>query len=239
MREPGRVLHFSALLNVRDLGGCPTTDGSRTRWRTLMRADDLAQLTAGGTEALSRVGLQTILDLRWPQEIAQNPSSVGSKIQGIRYEHIPLLTETAKEWRIRCGSLRPEIWACKALECVPECIGRVLRLIGASTSGPLLFHCVAGKDRTGVIAALLLILADVVPEIVVEDYRMSEINLREPYLARYQGDPAEIVDAVRCPAECIHNMYEYLAHAGGIRAYLRMTGLDECEIQSLRSRLRD
>jgi protein-tyrosine phosphatase len=104
----------------------------------------------------------------------------------------------------------------------------------------LLFHCVAGKDRTGLIAALLLALADTEPEAIASDYAMSAENLREGYLSRYSdSDPERILEALRCPEEGAHNMLRFLADAGGVRAYLGQIGLTEREIGRLRARLRD
>ena len=112
-------------------------------------------------------------------------------------------------------------------------------MIAAASAGPLLFHCVAGKDRTGVIAALLLALADVVPGAIAADYAASTDNLRQAYLHRYRdGDPAAIIEAVRCPEEAVYNMLAYLDRAGGIRGYLGAIGLDAAEIARLRARLR-
>jgi protein-tyrosine phosphatase len=113
-----------------------------------------------------------------------------------------------------------------------------LQVIAASSPGPLLFHCVAGKDRTGLIAALMLALADVVPDAIAYDYALSGENLREAYLRRYADcDPAEILEVVRCPEQGVHNMLEYLARVGGIRAYLEQIGLQAAEIEQLRARL--
>src|ERR1700742_5088540 len=64
MQNSERLLTFPALLNARDLGGYPTVDGGKTRWRSLLRSDDLAQLTPVGIEALAAFGVQTVLDLR-------------------------------------------------------------------------------------------------------------------------------------------------------------------------------
>ncbi len=116
----------------------------------------------------------------------------------------------------------------------------VLQVIATAAPGPLLFHCVAGKDRTGIVAALLLALADVTPDAIAYDYSVSAEHLREAYLSRYANrDRAEILEAVRCPPEGVYNMLEYLERCGGIRAYLAQIGLSPEEIAQLRGRLRD
>jgi hypothetical protein len=185
---------FPALLNARDLGGHPTLDGAVTRRRSLLRADDLAQLSPAGLEALIALG----------------------------------------------GYCAKEQWKCAVLDRLQSRLREALGVIAAAGPGPLLFHCVAGKDRTGVIAALLLALADVVPSAIAADYAASAENLREAYLRRCgESDREEILEAVRCPEAAVYNMLEYLARGGGVRAYLGRIGLRAGEIARLRSRLRN
>lgn len=133
---------FSALLNARDLGGFPTPDGAITRRRTLVRADDLAHLSPEGLEALAAYGVETVLDLRWPEEIAAAPSPV-AQLPGVR-----------------------------------------LRRHGDS-------------------------------------------------------DPADILEAVRCPEAAVYNMLQHLERGSGVRAYLARIGLGSDEIARLRARLRE
>jgi protein-tyrosine phosphatase len=235
-----KPLNFPELLNVRDLGGYPTTDGAHTRARSLLRADDLAQLNPQGLAALTDYGVRTILDLRWPQEAARHPSPVPATLPQLRYQRISLLTHTEDEWRLRSRDAAKELWKCAVLEHVRSELRHVLGFIASAPPEPLLFHCVAGKDRTGLIAALLLALADATPEAIAQDYAMSEQNLREGYLKRYSDtDPARILDALRCPEEGAHNMLRFLENAGGVRAYLAQIGLAPAEIARLRVRLRD
>jgi protein-tyrosine phosphatase len=240
MDEPQRRLGFPELLNARDLGGLPTLDGGHTRARSLLRADDLAQLTAEGLSALRDYGVATVLDLRWPEEAAQHPSPVPRALPQVRYERVSLLTHTEDEWRLRSRDVEKELWKCVVLEQARLELKQVLHVIAAAAPGPLLFHCIAGKDRTGLIAALLLALADVTPEAIARDYAMSSENLREGYLKRYaEADPARILEAIRCPEAGAHNMLRFLANAGGVRAYLERLGLPRHEIAALRARLRN
>ncbi|HEY6926359.1 MAG TPA: tyrosine-protein phosphatase, partial [Steroidobacteraceae bacterium] len=120
-----------------------------------------------------------------------------------------------------------------------EELRQVLEIVATAAPGPLLFHCVAGKDRTGVVAALLLALADVVPEAIAYDYSESFDNLREGYLQRYaDAEPEAIIDALQCPAQGVHNMLAYLEELGGARAYLEAIGMQPADIAKLRARLR-
>ena len=238
MDDWNRSLDFPALLNARDLGGHPTVDGVRTRRRSLLRADDLAQLTEQGLRALADYRVETVLDLRWPEEIALQPSPV-PRIRGLRYQPVSLLADSAAEWRALGGGCAKEQWICTVLEHMQPQLRQALGVIAAAPAGPLLFHCVAGKDRTGLIAALLLTLADAVPEAIAADYAASAECLREAYLARYaDGDRAAIIEAVRCPEEGVYNMLAWLEAEGGVGAYLRRIGLSAAEIARLRGRLR-
>lgn len=240
MNETQRRLGFPALLNARDLGGLPTQDGSQTRARSLLRADDLVQLTAEGLKALGEYAVVTVLDLRWPEEAARHPSPVPLALPQVRYERVSLLTHTEDEWRLRSRDVVKELWKCVVLEHVRRELKQVLQVIATAAPGPLLFHCVAGKDRTGLVAALLLTLADVKPEAIARDYAQSGENLRAGYLKRYaEADPARILEAIRCPEEGAYNMLEFLCAAGGVRAYLERLGLGPQDIAALRARLRD
>jgi len=240
MHNSERLPAFPYLLNVRDLGGYPTVDGAQTRWRSLLRSDDLAQLTPEGVQALEAYGIETVLDLRWVEEIALNPSPIAKQAPRIRYVHASLLSGTAAKWRELSQSCEKEMWKCVVLEQVPGELRQVLRVIASAAAGPLLFHCVAGKDRTGVIAALMLTLADVEAEAIASDYAKSTRMLSDAYLKRYQdADPQDILEHVRCPEEGVHNMLAYLHNQGGIRTYLKKIGLNEMEIARLRARLRD
>ncbi|HYL72127.1 MAG TPA: tyrosine-protein phosphatase [Candidatus Dormibacteraeota bacterium] len=235
-----RQLQFPNLLNARDLGGHPTLDGAQTRWRSLLRADDLAQLTPQGLRALAAYGVQSVLDLRWPEEAAQYPSPIPAALPEVHYQRISLLTHTEDEWRLRGREVAKELWKCAVLEHVRFELHRVLSAIAAAPPGPLLFHCVAGKDRTGLIAALLLALADAAPQAIAADYSLSSECLREGYLRRYHdSDPQRILEALRCPEQGAYNMLSFLVEAGGVRAYLAQIGLRPDEIERLRARLRD
>jgi protein-tyrosine phosphatase len=233
-------LKFPALVNVRELGGHPTCDGATTRSRSLLRADDLAQLTNAGMQALADYGVRTVIDLRWPGEVAARPHPVAAgNAHGVRYHHISLLASDEMQWASLSGACTKEMWKVAVLEHTRPQLKEVLDVIADAAAEPLLFHCVAGKDRTGLIAALLLALADVEPDAIAADYAASTSHLADAYLVRYSNlERAEILEALRCPEEGVHNMLEYLAQYGGAAGYLRAIGLSGAKIARLRARLR-
>ena len=233
------MLKVPGLLNARELGGLPTRDGATTRLRSLLRSDDLVQLTDEGMQALADYGVRTVVDLRWPDEVAAKPHPLVRSANGMRYHQISLLASDVTQWASLAGECTKEMWKCKVLEHTRPQLKEVLEVIATADAEPLLFHCVAGKDRTGLIAALLLALADVEPDAIAADYAASAALLVEEYLLRY-SDLAreEIFEALRCPEEGVHNMLAYLAQYGGAAGYLGAIGLGDATIARLRARLR-
>src|SRR5256714_13050657 len=152
MQDHERLLHFPNLLNARDLGGYPTVDGAQTSWRSLVRADDLAQLTAEGVRALADYGVETVVDLRWPEEAALYPSPVPAALPQVGYQRISLLTHTEDEWRLRSRDVANEPEKCVVHGHGPIWLRHVLSAIAAAPAGPPLFLFGARPDHTGLIA---------------------------------------------------------------------------------------
>ncbi len=139
-------------------------------------------------------GVETVLDLRWPEEISAAPSPVPQRLPARALRVGLAARPTTRRTGAPSAAIAPRSSGsapcCERLQ--PQ-LRTALAVIAAAGPGPLLFHCVAGKDRTGVIAALLLALADVVPAAIAADYAASTENLRDAYLRRYP-------DAIRQPS---------------------------------------
>ena len=239
-KAPRHRLTFPNLLNPRDLGGYATVDGGLTRTHSLLRTDDLWKLTPQGVQELLGYGVKAVIDLRWPHELAARPSVFQRGVDGVRYTNVSLLDGTEAAWVAKSPGVPKERWNCTVLDlCQPE-MALALRTVADAPDGTVLFHCAAGKDRTGVIASMLLAVADVEPGEIAEDYAISSDYIREAYLAAHPPErwPAVLED-VRCPPEQVYNMLEHLeSRYGGVMAYLRRIGLSEGEIDRMRSRLR-
>ena len=125
------------------------------------------------------------------------------------------------------------------------CVGRILALLAEDSSRPAAFHCAGGKDRTGIIAALLLGLAGVSADVIAEDYALSaryliDVHLAEEHESKAARDVATWQDYRRafCPAEGMRKVLAYLDTAyGGIEGYVRRIGLGDDQIASLRAAL--
>lgn len=233
-----RDLTFPNLLNVRDLGGCRTSDGQITHWRSLLRADDLCRLTPAGEQALFDYGVRMVIDLRWPADAQSHPNFLHREPGAIQHQSISLLGDTIQTW-IATRPQRPkERFNCLVLQYFQTEVRTVLQTIAAAPEGGVLFHCVSGKDRTGVIAALLLALVHVETEIIVQDYGLSTEKLREPYLVAYPNDREATLERVRCPPEQIHNMIAHIQEQyGDVAGYLQAIGVKDEEIMCLQARL--
>src|SRR5829696_4320266 len=182
-----RHLPWDACFNIRDLGGYPAAGGRRTRWRTVLRGDNLCWLKPSGRDALLDFGVRTIVDLRHPGEVAAAPHPLGpgtSRRGDPVYLNLPL-SERPRDARLRerieSARSNEEVYRI-VLEAGRIQIGRVMRAIAEADDGPVLVHCNAGKDRAGLVAALLLALAGVPAPAIASDYALSE-PLLKPYYA--------------------------------------------------------
>ena len=232
-------LHFPRLLNARDLGGCMIRGGALTRARSILRTDDLWRLTPEGVQALLDYGVRSVIDLRWPHELASRSSIFQRGVNGVRYTNVSLLDGTENAWNVKSPGVPKEKWNCAVLDHSPKELADVLRAVADAPQGVVLFHCAAGKDRTGAIAALLLAAADVEPEEIAGDYAVSTDYIRDAYLSAHPPEAREaILEDVRCPPEQIYNMLEHLDRRyGGTMSYFRMIGLRDDEIEKIRNRL--
>lgn len=184
-------------------------------------------------------GVRTVIDLRWPAEAGAHPTIFQIDPGEVRYIHISLLGASEAEWRSFRPQVSKERWNCMVLDYAQPGIRQALEAIAQAPAEGLLFHCLAGKDRTGIIAALLLALAEVELQEIVDDYTLSTENLREAPFIINAADRAAALEGLKCPPEQIHNMMAHLNdHYGGTSNYLRGIGLSEDEIRQVRERLR-
>ncbi|MCS7088314.1 MAG: tyrosine-protein phosphatase [Thermoflexales bacterium] len=238
----GRRLKWDHLANARDLGGYPTLAGGRMRFRAFVRSDTLSNLTEAGTQALLAYGVRLIVDLRYPQEVAERPNPLAQH-PSVRYHHLSLLDPAQREEETRLFARDRVAWHFFVLEQRREAIACVMRLFIEAPEGGVLFHCFVGKDRTGLVAALLLDLADVPHEVIAADYHASEHylhTLHQQWLSTFE-DPemrARMAALTTCPPEVMLQVLDELeARYGGAYGYLREAGLDEAEVRALRARL--
>ena len=232
---PQRHLKFAGTYNFRDTGGYPTRNGGTTRWRTLFRSDSPHRLSEADRASLVERGLRTAIDLRQAEELAEAPSVFVASPQ-VAYRHLPLLNDTPSMPEILPTLV--EIYR-GILDHRGEQVGAVLAALAAPGALPAVVNCTAGKDRTGLIVALLLGLAGVPDEAIVADYALSGACLAGVYLdearrrAEAQGFSYDLL--VLCDPDFMRATLAHLGERyGGIEAYVRTTGLGDAEIDQLR-----
>lgn len=245
--EPARHLDLEGAYNIRDIGGYPTLDGRQTRWRTFLRADTLRRLPPSSQTALFDYGIRTVVDLRGTDELRDGPN-VFAQSAGVAYHHLNMMGDDPlagpadpsepqdpfesylRLYRLILDRRHPRI--CETIA--------TLARPGAA---PAIYHCNGGKDRTGLITALLLGVARVSDEIIAEDY-----GLTARYLVRraYDADPElkargytwQDYQREACPPGVMLRTLEHLRERyGGVEGYLLGCELGRETIERLRAAL--
>jgi protein-tyrosine phosphatase len=214
--DPSRALDLEGCVNFRDLGGYRTADGRRIRWRHLLRADGLHKLSEADRTQLIELGLATVIDLRTVDE-AQDRGRFPVDAVPVTYIDLPLFDvlpspEEFTSWR------EASYVAERYVQMVTEGGAVLTRSIEAlATPGalPAVFHCSAGKDRTGVLAALTLAFLGVPDQTIVDDYALSAAAM-ERLLENIKAEYPDAVEEVERYAPSIlhvmpETMVEFLA----------------------------
>ncbi len=231
-----RLLDWPDLRNARDLGGLPSADGP-TRFGRIVRSDDLNRLTQLGRRAMLDHGITTIVDLRSPVERRQSPPALGDHPG---YRNLSMLEENPDSTSELGTVADTYIWL---LDAMRARVGVILHAIATAPPGGVVVHCFAGKDRTGVVSALLLAVAGVPRDVIAEDYALSREPLR-PLVDEWisaESDP-EVRDHMRrrfqCDPQTMTAVLEHLDDGyGGVEGYLAAIGVQASAQERLRARL--
>jgi protein-tyrosine phosphatase len=247
-----RDLAWEGCLNVRDLGGHDTEDGAETRFGAVVRADSVRQLTDSGWQALVDYGIRTVVDLRGDHEREDEPAAD----LPVDVLHVPFMEANQAEWdeieeELEAANDRAPDQATATrdvylifLEHFKQKVAASLRAVARAREGGVVVHCVGGKDRTGLLTALLLYLAGVDIAQIAADYALSEERLRpreEAFLAKAETEAErdQIRRMSRTPAGSIVGVFEELERRyGSVEGYLRSAGMTEDELALARARLR-
>lgn len=222
--------------NVRELGGYPTSDGRVVRWQRLLRADDISALSEQDCRFLQDYGLRSILDLRSLEEVQAAPDVVPD---GVVYQNIPFMagdiqdaTRVLSQQAFDLGDFYVELLKQK------EKVKALMEFIAQAPTGVLLFHCSAGKDRTGVLSMLLHQLAKVKTSDMLAHYQMTYVCLKE----KPGFDTMVPADMDR---SCLYSLPEMIAkpiaylaeNYQGIEDYLAQCSVAEATIMQIKKRL--
>lgn len=227
--------------NIRDLGGYVRSTGGTTQWGRVLRGEALHHLNADSISRLVDNRLSLVIDLRGPHETGMAPHPFRDHAD-VAYRNIVLFDALSPIAMSETPFSMAQRY-CDALDhCGPQ-LAEVLRAIADAEPGIVLFHCTAGKDRTGIIAALLLLMAGVSRTDIAADYALTAsaegliVQLRERAL-RAGGRPDHVERVLASDADTMLAMLDHLDTAhGGIHAFLGTIGLTPAEIARLTDRL--
>jgi len=234
---PNRRLDWPDCQNTRDLGGLPRRGGV-TRSGLLIRSDHLGHLTEAGREALASYGVSVVIDLRSTSEVLGSPNPFADGALA-RYLHHELIDDSNMNKIGEAESMFERYLF--IVDTRPQAFRQVLTAI-AEAEGGVLFHCFAGKDRTGLVAAMLLSLAGVPAEHIAADFGQSDRQLARQYeiwIGEAEPDKREAFrDELRCPPERILGVLDHLDKKwGGVDGYLEAAGMTSANIDRLTTRL--
>jgi protein-tyrosine phosphatase len=237
-----RLIALEGAVNFRDLGGYATTDGRRTRWRVLFRADGLSELTEPDLAVLRQLGIRTVVDLRSGYELEQSRFNV--EAHPVEFHHFPFIDQLpdVEEWDRRPGLLGSQ-YTEMLDDAMPQIAG-ALEVLAAPEARPAVFHCTAGKDRTGLLSALVLSLLGVPEETVVADYALSGEameRLRAKLILKYPDGKDVIADISEVFSADPANMIGLFAHLrqryGSVAGYAERAGVPDEVVTRLRAAL--
>ena len=236
--------------NVRDLGGYRTKSGKITKTERFIRSDSLHRIGAEGINFLLKKNLTTVIDLRTSNEIEKEPNPF-SDIGGVTFLNIPLLENLAPAFlgTSKIGKISNDPLLSFYLSALHErqsAVKNIFSAISEASPGLILFNCTAGKDRTGLISALLLGLVDVPSVEIIKNYTDSELyisELVEEFLerSRQRGEDTEsYAQMLRCPGETMASALDsiYVSHQD-IHTYLKTIGLSEEQLLNVSQRFVD
>jgi protein-tyrosine phosphatase len=185
-----QFVDLDGCFNFRDLGGYRTDDEGIVARRMLYRSDSLHRLTDAGHAAFVALGIATVLDLRAPAEVRQNSWTPPDHWRG-RYQHLPMLEEVPDWSAMDPWELAHADFAVRQYRQLAVSGATTLRVaintLAAPRTLPVVFHCSAGKDRTGVLAALVLRLLGVPADTVAEEYALSSVGTARWEASRAAG----------------------------------------------------
>ena len=229
--QPERILRWDGCVNVRDLGGLPLEGGGETAFGVVVRADSIRALTDAGWQALADYGVRLAVDLRSDLDAADDPPGelpIGVVRIPVNGHEVPVVAEWPSMQEAYAGLLEsfgPEFAA------AVSAIGRA--------GDPVVLHCLAGRDRTGVVSGLMLRLAGVELDAIAADHARSDDYLSIWWQPWYDEAPneAERERRMRVTEMPASAMADVLADVDP-RAYLLAGGADEATLDRLVARLR-
>ena len=243
-----RHIKFEHVINFRDLGGYRARDGYTVAWRRLFRSGEFRNMTRSDLDRLTgEIGVTSVIDLRSGIEVERQGVGLLSEAD-IRYHNISFLAGGNREEDERLfkeftnmGEFYLHLVRKSEFG---ERIAAALEIIAEPENHPLVFHCAIGKDRTGILAAVLLSVLGVKDEDIIEDYSLSAPYMEE-LLDRINNDP-EMAKAIKplpdyfwkaAPESMALFLSTLRREYGSVRDYVKAQGVEPSLIERLEGAL--
>ena len=245
MSDRDRHIGLERCFNFRDLGGYETVDGRQVRWQAVYRSDSLHRLSGTDLECAQELGLRTVIDLRATGELDRHGRFAHA--HDVSFHHLPIIEEGS----VHFTPLQPDdpeplpgVGYLDMATTGRASIAAALQVIGGGEH-PVVFHCAAGKDRTGIVAALLLSSLNVPDALIAADYHLSERAIRPALAWAEENDPGMVAEIGRLPEwaflarePTVTAFLDMLRERhGSIEAYLVDAGVEIATLDALRTRL--
>lgn len=231
------------LYNARDLGGYAHSSGV-TAWKRFVRSDDLFKVSEDGLDFLRLYGIHTIIDLRSEHELSERPNPASCRSE-FRYIHAPFSIGELSDWHSRLHEMEGSVLAEYYVRMLRDCsdtIKSIFKVFAENEEGGILFHCAAGKDRTGVIAMLLLGLAGVSDADIIANYRVTydylSVNPDMKSIAQQLEKYKLSEELIQSNPESIQTAMDYIHEEfGGYISYLLKIGISSTELEAVKQRI--
>jgi len=227
-----RRIVLEGAVNFRDQGGYPTENGRFVKWRRLFRSDSLHDLTESDVQAITgTLGLTTIVDLRSINSVLEDGRGLLA-LSGIAYHNYPFLERRGIEPPTSGSDPGERLTAIYQwiLLNAGTLMAQAFNALAQDVNQPALFHCNAGKDRTGVLGATLLSVLGVSREDVVADFLMTN-EVIDGILARIKKMPGfqdSTRDGIMAPQSAIEKFLDVMQREfGGPESYLLRHGVQQ------------
>ncbi len=243
-----RSLRLEGAVNFRDLGGLATRDGRVTARGILFRGDSPRYLTERDTDTFERIGLRTVIDLRSETERGRDSSRPLASCVPLML-HIPMQyapdSDDSGTYVVPEGVSSLEDLYVAYLRHSGQAIARTFSVLADPKTMPALIHCAAGKDRTGLIAALVLSSVGVEDDLIAGDYEATSINIPSLIALLEQADPIAgdhlshlDPELLRADRRTILSTLNWLRSTyGSVDGYLKFCGVANDDVAVLRHRL--
>ena len=239
-QHPERGIPLQTAENVRDLGGYTNRAGIKTRWKTFVRAGDMNVMSEPDQRALTDYGVTTVIDLRMRKEIDVSPNVftdsgvVDFRIHdfwGTRFDNYRSADKTAPPHK-KLADLY-----CAGLQKSGFVMAEIMATFAEQDRSGYAFHCRSGKDRTGLVAAMLLSIADVDEDTICADYALTAEYLKHEAINPIEANKPGAWQ-LGCDAQTMNLTLTFLRELfGGAVAYLGAQGVSDEDLDRVKKKI--